>query len=200
MSSELNFNEIVKPKIFCQLSAKTSDSNKYLITSEKEIVGKLAMKNKIERLEFKGTQLLDVQEDATLYLQEKEIDFHVGSERIETTFSLLAKLPNISFDSEFTQFNYTKIEKVKLMKEYDTQDQEIQLLKKNVVRKNGKQNREKCLDHYWNWNFNNDNIDRGWYGCTFVHEERASTRHSLNKKKNGIIFSVLSLTRTSELK
>lgn len=114
------------------LIRKTSSRNKYLITNTKETFGKLAMEKGPQRLRFLGTQLLEVNENARLYVNDKEIDFYTKSEKIETEFSLIVNFPNVT-DLEQEKLRFENISKVQLIKNDNQIATEIETLKKTLL-------------------------------------------------------------------
>lgn len=113
---QMNY-ETKNRKLTESLIEKTSSQNKYLITSPKETFGKLALKTGPQKIRFEGTQMLEVQEDARLFFDEKKIDFYTGSDKIQTEFSLISDFPNVELELEIEPANFTKVEKVKLLEE-----------------------------------------------------------------------------------
>lgn len=123
------------------LIRKTSTPNKYLITSPNTTFGKLALKNGPQKLKFSGTQLLEVQEDAKLYINEKEIEFYTGNVKIKTEFSLVSDFPNVDMDLQITEANYTKVGTVEPIAVGNRKiDDEISSLKKTLLEKQKKEN------------------------------------------------------------
>ena len=104
------------------------------------------MKTGPQKLKFIETQLLEVQEDARLYVDEKEIDFFVGSEKIQTEFSLILDFPNVDIDLELSKLNVTTVEKIEILEKFDVQQEDIKRLKETLLEEGNK-----IIKFNWVW-------------------------------------------------
>jgi hypothetical protein len=100
-------------KIDESIMLKTSDDNKFLVFSPAEETGKLIVNNEIIKVEFNGTQLLQLEGKGKLILKNHEINFGNNIEKIETKFSLLSKFEGLNF--EIPEIQTSKIQKEKVL-------------------------------------------------------------------------------------
>ena len=101
------------------LIIRTSTYNKFLIFSEKEYVGKVVTTNSKYNIIIKGTQILEINEEAIFYLDYMEIKFFGKPDKIEIYFSIFENF-NFNFNDIIKDQTYIPIIQIdKVLKNED---------------------------------------------------------------------------------
>ena len=110
------------------LIIRTTSYNKFLIFSEKAYIGKIVTIKSKDNIIIKGTQILEVYEEAIFYLDYMEIKFFGKPEKIETYFSIFENF-NFNFYDIIKDHSYVPIVHVdKVLK-----NEEFNNLGKNLI-------------------------------------------------------------------
>jgi hypothetical protein len=122
-------------KIDESIMLKTSDDNKFLVFSPVEETGKLIVNNEIIKVEFNGTQLLQLEGKGKLILKNHEVNFGNTVEKIETKFSLLSKFEGLNFEMLEIQTNNIQKEKILNLKDLNEASKNVKEFSKVEVSK-----------------------------------------------------------------
>lgn len=123
---------------------KTQDANKYITIAAKINKGKLVT-TKRSKISLEGTQLLEVKEAGTLYLEDLEITFHELTIKVNTTFDLVSKIPFDTVDLNLETLNeFPTLEKTGVLERSSINDlgKDIEVLKKEISKGDEKEENE----------------------------------------------------------